>query len=142
MKPFLPAATAAFAVAVLASLDMAAAAEPALSVELNKLERQGDSCRTYLVLTNGTDSAFDALKLDLVVFDAEGVVAGRLAVDGAPLPARKTSLEVFDIGGTSCQNIGRLLLNDVLDCRDGSGERTDCLASIRTSAKTPVPFVK
>jgi len=40
--------------------------------------RQGGSaCRAYLVLENGTESAFKTLKLDLVMFDTDGVGADR-----------------------------------------------------------------
>lgn len=66
-----------------------------VAIELNKLEPQGDACRAYLVLKNGTTSAFETLKLDLVMFDADSVVARRLAVETALLPAGKTSLKVF-----------------------------------------------
>jgi hypothetical protein len=71
-------------------------------VELNKLEPRKDACRAYLVLKNGTGSAFQELKLDMVMFDADGVVGRRVAVQGAPPGVGKTSLKVFDIDGIPC----------------------------------------
>lgn len=119
------------------------AAEPAaLKVELNKLEPTQGACRAYLVLENRTGQAFSALKLDLVMFDSEGVVARRLAVDTAPLPAGKTSLRVFDIEGLTCERLGRVLLNEVMSCVDGSGSRDDCLAMIAPATRGTVAFVK
>ena len=111
-------------------------------IELNKLEPHGDACRAFLVLQNGTDGAFASLKLDLVMFDTDGVVAKRLAVETAPLPAGKTSLKVFDMKALACERVGRLLLNTVMKCSDESGARDDCLASIATAARGPVPFIK
>lgn len=120
----------------------ARAEEETLTLELNKLEPNNEACRAYLVLENRVQSAFETLKLDLVMFDPDGVVAKRLAVETAPLPAGKTRLKVFDIGGLSCAQIGRLLLNDVLSCKDGSGTRNDCLALISTSARDGLSFIK
>ncbi|MCG8544912.1 MAG: Tat pathway signal sequence domain protein [Alphaproteobacteria bacterium] len=111
-------------------------------IELNKLEPQGDACRAYLVLQNGTDSAFASLKLDLVMFDTDGVVAKRLAVETAPLPAGKTSLKVFDMKALACERVGRLLLNTIMKCADASGDRENCLDSIATAARGSVPFIK
>lgn len=113
-----------------------------IDVELNKLEASGAACRAYLVLQNRAGSGFHSLKLDLVMFDTEGVVAKRLAVEAAPLANGKTSLKVFDIAGQTCDGIGRILLNDVLACQDADGPRQDCLAMTRTAARGPVPFIK
>jgi len=118
------------------------AAENGVSVELNKLEPNGAACRAYLVLENGTGSAFGTLKLDLVMFDSDGVVAKRLAVETAPLPAGKTSLKVFDIEGLACEAVGRVLLNDVMACADASGARDDCLGLVAPAARGPVAFIK
>ena len=120
----------------------AAPGEKALAIELNKLEPNGEACRAYLVLKNGSARAFESLKLDLVMFDSDGVVAKRLAVQAAPLPSGKTSLKVFDITGHGCGAIGSILLNDVLACEPAAEEGGDCLGLIAASARGPVPFIK
>lgn len=111
-------------------------------LELNKLSALDDACRAYVVARNQTDTDFDQLRADVVMFDADGIVNKRLAVDLAPLPAGKTSLKVFDIGGLACDDIGQMLLNQILDCRDADGDREDCLADISVRARGPVPFIK
>jgi hypothetical protein len=126
---------------------LSAFASPAFSadavrVELNKLEPQDGACRAYLVFQNRTQSSFSGRTLDLVMFDNEGVIAKRLAVDAAPLPADKTSVKLFDIEGVACDNIGRILINDVLDCQDETGERQDCVALIGPSSRSDVSLVK
>lgn len=113
-----------------------------IGVELNKLQPSKGDCHAYLVLENKSAGAFKSLKLDVVIFGTDGIVEKRLAVQTAPLPPGKTSLKVFDIGGLPCERIGRLLLNDVLDCTDGTGKRDDCLAMLSATARAAVPFIK
>jgi len=75
------------AVGLLTAPAMPAAAAAGVTVELNKLEAQGEDCRAYLVFENATADAFTSLKLDLVLFDSDGIIARRLAIEGGPLPA-------------------------------------------------------
>jgi hypothetical protein len=118
------------------------AAEQSIHVELNKTEPNGDACRVYMVIENKGERALETLKLDLVLFDTDGIVAKRLAVETAPLPAGKTGLKMFDIANMSCPSLGRMLLNDVLSCSDADGPVADCLASIEPSAKGDMSFIK
>lgn len=111
-------------------------------VELNKLEPQDDACRAYLVFENQTGQSFSGLTLDLVMFDKDGVIAKRLAVNAAPLPAAKTSVKLFDIDGLACTDIGRILINDALDCADGDGEVPNCVALVQSSSRGEVAFEK
>lgn len=119
-----------------------ALAADALHVELNKLEPQNNACRAYLVFENQTGHSFSGLTLDLVMFDKDGIIANRLAVDAAPLPAQKTSVKLFDIGDLACKDIGRILLNDVLDCRDEGGKVPNCVALIKPSSRADVALQK
>ncbi len=113
-----------------------------IRIELNKLEPTEGACRAYLLFENRSGASFESLKLDLVLFDGEGVVARRLAVEAAPLPEGKTSLKVFKIAKLPCDAIGRLLLNKFTSCGDAAGQRDDCLALTSTTARGAVPFIK
>lgn len=119
-----------------------ASSSPEIKIELNKLEASENACRAYLLLENRSQLSFESLKLDLVLFDAEGVVAKRLAVEAAPLPKDKTSLKVFNIAKLPCNGIGRVLLNKLTSCSDAQGARDDCLAMVSTSARGAVSFIK
>ena len=132
-----------FLVIALVSFSPATASGTGGSVqaELNKLESSNGDCHAYLVTQNRTEISFEALKLDIVIFDTDEIVADRLAVEAAPLPPGKTYLQVFETGGLPCERIGRLLLNDVIACADNSGTRDDCLALVVTSARGSVDFV-
>ena len=113
-----------------------------VDIELNKLEPAGDACRAYVVIKNGTTDRFTSMKLDVVMFDTDGIVSKRLAVEAAPLAAEKTVLKVFNISNLPCTSISRVLLNDIVSCTDQSGDRDDCVAISRLSSRGDVEFVK
>lgn len=116
--------------------------EATLRVELNKLEPVEADCRAYLLFENRTSVDFRSMKLDLVMFNAEGVINKRLAVQGGPLSPGKTSVKLFDIEGVGCEAVGRVLLNGVLECSDPEGERSACLELIETASRSSADFFK
>jgi len=133
---------AVFAAVWLVSPISAQAQAPKVAIELNKLEPAGEACRAYLVLNNRSQIAFTSLNLDLVLFDEGGIIAKRLAVETAPLPAGKLSVKAFDVADLDCAQVGRVLLNDVIAC-DGAPESPEnCLALIEASAQGELSFVK
>ena len=82
-------AACCFAAAFAHAQDTTAPAQPessrdGVSLELNKLEKSEKGCRAYVVVTNPTSTSYDAFKLDLVLFQTDGVVGRRLALDLAP----------------------------------------------------------
>ena len=111
-----------------------------LSLELNKLEDTDDACRAYLVLDNGTAGPVESLRLQLVLFDPEGVITRRLAVQAGPVGAGKTSVRIFDVSGQQCGDIGRILLNDISECEGPDGEIADCADLLEVSSRADVPF--
>jgi hypothetical protein len=99
-----------------------AEAPSTIGIELNRLEDQGGKCRAYLVITNPGAAEYSGFALDLVVFDRGGTIIHRLAVDVAPVRPAKTSVKVFDIPETACSAVDSILVNDVIHCRDASGD--------------------
>jgi hypothetical protein len=120
------------------------AAEPpsTIGVELNRLEDQGGSCRAYLVIANPGSDEFTGFALDLVVFDRGGTIMRRLAVNASPLRPAKTSVKVFDIAETACSAIGSILVNDVIHCRDKTGDVAGCVDRLTTSSKLAISLLK
>ena len=80
--------------------------------------------------------------LGLVVFDRGGTIRRRLAVDVAPVRPAKTMVKVFDIPETACSAIGGILVNDVIHCRDASGDVAGCVDRLSTSSKLAVTLLK
>jgi hypothetical protein len=120
--------------ALVAGAAPASAQAPPLVVDLNRLEDRDGACRLHFVFTNPADRVFERLTLDLVLFDADGVIAERVALEAAPLLADKTMVKQFDIAGRPCADIGRVLINDVTACADRSGPADGCLGLIEPRA--------
>jgi hypothetical protein len=118
-------------------------AEPkALSVELNKLEPQGTGCRAYMVVQNDDDTTYKTFKLDLVLFQQDGVISRRFAMDLAPLKAKKRVVKLFDLDNIACDKIGELLINDVVECTAEAGPVENCLAGTTVKSLTSVQLKK
>ena len=121
----------------------APAVQPAnISVELNKLETQQSSCRAYLVVDNQGDKSYDALKLDLVLFQTDGIIGRRFALDLAPIKGKKRSVKLFDLDGVKCEAIGSFLINDILDCKAGGADESGCLDRLALSTRSNVQLTK
>lgn len=124
-------ATVLLGTVLLAAPAGAQAPEP-ISIELNRLEARAEGCRVWMLVRN-PGAAADPLRLDLVIFGKDGVVARRLALDLGPLPAAKTMARIFDLAGTPCDGLGHVLLNDVLAC--GPDSPAACLARLAVSSR-------
>lgn len=131
-------ATVPFVAAVLLVLGLgtAVAEEGSIAIELNKLEAHNKDCRAYFVIDNKNDNTYDALKLDIVLFQPDGVIGQRFAVELAPLKAKKRTVKLFDVADTACDKVGSFLINDVMECKTRSGDVTDCLQEISVSSRT------
>jgi hypothetical protein len=130
----------------LASLSVGAlpvlAGPPALSVELNKLEPQGSGCRAYLVVQNDDATAYQSYKLDIVLFQQDGVIGRRFAMDLAPLKPQKRTVKLFDLDNIACDKIGSFLINDVVECKADAGPLDNCLAGMTVKSLTNVQLSK
>jgi hypothetical protein len=136
------AVAAAATLAGLASAMATAADAPKITVELNKLEPLEKACRVYLMVGNATDAGYSALKLDLVLFQPDGVIGKRVVVDLAPVKPQKRSLRLFDLDGMGCDRIASVLVNDVTDCKGDAGPLDNCVAGLALSSLSNVKFSK
>lgn len=119
-----------------------AADTPLLAVELNKLETYEKGCRAYVVVNNPGENAFQTVKVDLVLFQPDGVIARRFAVDLGPLKPAKKTVKLFDVEGLACDKIASVLVNDVMECKADSGVIPDCLTKISLSSVAGAPLNK
>ena len=122
----------------------AAAAGPALTIELNKVEDTGqDTCVAAFVLRNDMAAPLDRFSLDLYVFDAEGIIAQQLVLDLAPLRGEKTTVVRFPLLNRPCATIGHVLVNDIPSCRsETTGEDLNCLAALGVSSRDRIALTK
>ncbi len=129
--------------ATFASADPTAApATSGLQVELNKLEHSEKGCRAYMVVTNPAETSYKSYKIDLVLFQTDGVIGKRFSIDLAPLKAKKKSVKLFEIDAIQCDKIGSFLINDVMECSADSGPVSGCLEALKTSTLTNVQLSK
>lgn len=133
-------ALATFGLAPLVAAAQEPAAQGQVAIELNKLEQVDGACRIYMVVRNG-GTAYESFKLDVVLFDAGGVIASRVAVGMGPLRAERPTVKLFDVQGLPCDAIGSLLVNEVLECRPADAA-SDCLARIEVSSRTDVQILR
>ncbi len=113
-----------------------------VGVQLNKLETLASGCRAYVVVSNSSDTEFRTLKLDLVMFRPDGIIARRFAVDLAPLRKDKRSVKLFDLDGVKCEEVGSFLVNDVMECRGVEGVEADCLGRLSVTSLTEAKLTK
>jgi hypothetical protein len=123
-----------------------------IPLELNKLEplpagAAGPGCRVYMVVSNPDADPIAQLRLDLMLFGTDGVITKRIALDLAPLAARKTAVRLFDLADAPCDGIGKILVSDVLACQTGKPPAADtppgvCLDRLQVSARGKVELTK
>ena len=113
---------------------------PRLAIELNKLETYDKGCRAYVVINNPGAVAYQSVKLDLVLFQPDGVIGKRIAVDLAPLKPSKKTVKLFDLEGMTCDRVASVLVNDVIDCKADSGPITDCVSTMAFTSVAPAPL--
>lgn len=123
----------AAAAPVVAQVAAPATGGAGVSLELNKLETTEKGCRAVVVVNNQSDTPYQTLKLELVMFEG-GVFTRRIAVDLAPVRPQKRSVKLFEIDGIACDKITELLINDVMDCKTDAGAVDSCLQRLSVSS--------
>lgn len=119
-----------------------AQASSAIGLQLNKLESYDKGCRAYMVVDNNSEATFQSYKLDLVLFQSDGVIGKRFALDLAPLKPQKKTVKLFELDGVGCDKIGSFLVNEVMECKTDDGAQADCLQKLSTSTLTNVKINK
>jgi len=119
-----------------------AAAGGGIAIELNKADTANGRCLGSFVLTNGLGATLDRFELDLFVFGTDGIIKQRSSVNLAPLRGDKTTVITFPILNTPCEAVGRVLINDIPQCRSEAGGKLDCLSGLSVSIRARIELVK
>ncbi|MCX5497563.1 hypothetical protein OSH11_22890 [Kaistia dalseonensis] len=118
----------------------AEAQAPAIKIELNGAEANAKACRLSFVITNDQPATIDDMALELVLFDKTGRVDRFVVVRTAKIPAGKNRVRQFDIPETGCGDIGRVLLNDIKDCKGDGFTPAVCADRISASTRADIGF--
>lgn len=136
----LPAAMLAVLASVFPAVQVRAGEEH-IAVELNRVSAAEGACRLSLVFTNHLAVPVEALAIETVIFDRQGSVERFVVLKSRPLTPGKIRVQQFDMRGIPCEGIGKLLLNDVTECKAGDLAPAACLEKIAVTSRAGVPFV-
>jgi len=101
-------------------------------LELNTAETAESRCRLTFLIENKTSKAIDSLKLDLALFNPEGVIQRRMIAEMGPVRGSRTNVRTFSTDG-DCGLIGSILVNDVTACTPG--EAAACMDGLALSSR-------
>ena len=116
----------------------AAAEDGPLGIELNAVAQEAGACRLTFVAENGMGADIASLVLETVLFDREGQVLTLTLFDFADLPAGRPRVRQFDLPGTDCGALGRILLNDASVCEGEGLAAGACAAALRWRSRTGI----
>ena len=125
-----------------ASLSPALAQEdpPALALELNAVEPSQKGCRLTFVVKNGLGTQLSRAAFEVALFNDLGVVDRLTVLDFRDLPSGKTKVARFELAGTDCSKVTRVLINGATDCRGDGVAPEACMNQLRTTAKARIEF--
>ncbi len=115
---------------------------PAILLELNSAATtQAGGCRLTYVANNGSDQALQQIAYQVVIFDGDGIVRRILVLEFGGLTVGKTKIVQFELGDQGCDDISRIVVNDVAECTLAEGGAADfCLSGLETNSRTPIQF--
>ncbi len=139
-------ATLVLSAAVATALSWGAAAQEAakpasaLSLELNGAQPSDKGCRLTFVVNNGLGADLSMAAFEIALFNEAGVVDRLTVLDFKDLPAGKTKVVRFDLAGTDCAKISRVLVNSATECAGKGIEPSACMAQLKTDSKAGISF--
>jgi hypothetical protein len=117
-----------------------ATASKGLEVELNALAPSQKGCMFTFVIGNSLPQSVSKAKFEFVLFNGTGTVERMIVLDFRDLPQGKTKVRQFDLPGTNCDSVKRVLINDSPVC-EGEGLAADaCMSGLITRSSTQVGF--
>lgn len=117
-----------------------APASPALVLELNAAQPSDKGCRFTFVVTNNLGAELSKAAFEIALFNDAGVVDRLTVLDFKELPAGKTKVTRFDLSGTDCAKVSRVLINQATDCSGTGISPSACLNALRTVSRSGIEF--
>jgi hypothetical protein len=103
-----------------------------IGLELNTAETADNRCRLTFVIENKAERAIDSIKLDLALFNPEGIIQRRMIIEMGPVRGQKTTVRTFLVEG-ACNQLGAILINEVTAC--APPEPGACLDGLALSSR-------
>lgn len=109
-----------------------------LQVELNALVPSQKGCVFTFVIGNDLAQSVSKASFEFVLFNGAGTVERMVVLDFRDLPQGKTKVRKFDLPGTRCDEVKRVLINDAPVCEGDGLAAGACMAGIVTRSNTNV----
>ena len=90
--------------------------KPDLSIELNTTKPLKDACQLMMVVDNRSSIRFNKFTVELVLFDKTGVIIKQVLAAIGRLRPMMNHFVSFPIEDVNCDDLGRVLLNEVTEC--------------------------
>jgi hypothetical protein len=109
-----------------------AQAEELARLEINAAETANNRCLLTFLIENKTSKAIDSLRLDLALFNLEGIIQRRMITEMGPIRGARTNVRTFPVEG-ECSQTGAILVNDVAAC--SAGDPGECMDGLALSSR-------
>lgn len=113
---------------------------PQLSLELNAAQPSDKGCRLTFVVNNALGADLSKVAFEIALFNEAGVVDRLSVLDFKDLPAGKTKVTRFDLAGTNCAKLSRVLINSATECAGTGVEPGACMRGLKTETRTSIAF--
>lgn len=113
---------------------------PRLALELNALQPAEAGCRVSFLATNELGAQLDRAAVELALFDKAGGIDRIVTLDFKDLSNGKTKVLQFQLTGLQCDNLGRVLVNDISACEGAISPASICLDALQTSTRLDITF--
>lgn len=113
---------------------------PVLILELNAAQASDKGCRLTFLVNNNLGADLTKAAFEIALFNEAGVVDRLTVLDFKDLPSGKTKVTRFDLAGTDCIKVSRVLINSATECAGTGLEPAACLRKLKTDTRTGVAF--
>ncbi len=113
---------------------------PALVLELNSAQPSDKGCRLTFVVTNNLGAELTKAAFEIALFNDAGVVDRLTVLDFNELPEGKTKVARFDLAGTDCAKVSRVLINHATECTGAGIDPKACLSQLKPETKSTIVF--
>lgn len=109
-------------------------------IELNALTASDAGCRVTFLATNKLGTELTRSALEIALFGADGGIDRLVSLELKAMPEGKARVLQFDIAGLTCENISRVLINDVVACEGEGLEPKTCLSAMKPTSRLTTGF--
>ncbi|WP_306113434.1 MULTISPECIES: hypothetical protein [unclassified Roseovarius] len=109
-----------------------------VSLELNATKSGEDSCTLTFMVINGHPEPIDKAVYETVLFDVGGQVDRLTLFDFGTLPPGRPRVRQFSVTGTTCEQLGQVLINGAHACAAPALSASACETGLQLSTRTEI----